>query len=120
MSKATDLQFLQSIKEIFDPVFKDYGFELRDEAVWSGQGEYLVTATHNDIALNFWLSVVPMSPVCYLTFAITLTGELAKKATSNQGQRDTSLGAINFAEVLEPDFKRPPDEIQTNQELSER
>ncbi len=31
MSKATDLRFRESIKEMFDPVFMDYGFELQED-----------------------------------------------------------------------------------------
>ena len=119
MSKATDLRFRESIKEIFNPVFMDYGFELQGRSTWDGQGEYFVTATHGDIALNFYLSIIPQSPICYCTLAIKLSGRLAKIATSNQDQRPTSLDVMVLAEILDPNYKRPPGEIQTTQDLRE-
>ena len=119
MSKATDLQFRESIKEIFGSVFKDYSFELQGESLWDGHGEYFVTATHGDIALNFYLSVTPLSPVCYCTLAIMLTGKLAEKATSNKRKSHTGVDVMVIAERLDPDYKRPPGRIQTNQDLKE-
>ncbi len=117
MPNDIDLQFLQSIKEIFDPVFKDYGFELQGESVWNGHGEYLVIATHGDITLDFYLTVIPLSSVRYCSLGIKLSGKLAKKATANKHYH--SVDVMVIAKVLDPDFQHPSMEIRTGQELKE-
>jgi len=118
MSKDKDLQFFQSIKDVFDIVFKDYGLVLQGEPVWSGDGEYKVTAKQGDIALNFYLSVTPMSPVCYCSLGIKLSGDLAKKATPGTHKWPmNSMDVLVVAEILDPNFQKPPMEIQTIDEL---
>jgi len=119
MSKATDLQFRESIREIFGPVFTDYGFGLQGESAWDGHGEYFVTAKQGDIVLNFYLSITPRSPVCYCTLAIALSGKLAQKATANKDEADTSFDVMSIAEALDLGYKRPQGKILTTQDLKE-
>jgi hypothetical protein len=117
MSKATDLQFGESIREVFSPIFRDYGFELQGDSAWDGHGEYFVTAKKDDIALNFYLSVTPLSPDCYCTLAVALSGKLAQKAVSKNRKANTSFDVMSIAEALDPDYKRPQGKIQTTQDL---
>lgn len=57
MPKENNIPFLSLIKEIFDPIFKDYGFELQEEARWNGMGEYVVTAQKGELELSFYLGI---------------------------------------------------------------
>jgi len=107
MSRATDLQFVESIKEIFGSVFQDYGFELQGEPSWDGHGEYFVTAKQDDIALSFYLSIIPRSPDCYCTLAVALSGKLAQKVNSKNRNADTNFDVMSIAEALDPDYMRP-------------
>ena len=113
MPKEKDVQFLPLIKETFSQVFEDYAFDLQNEAVWDGHGEYSVTAINGDIALIFYLSVLPQ--VYYCSLGIRVSGDLAKKATSNGKPR--SIDVMVIANALDLDYKHPPMQIQTNEDL---
>ena len=115
MREKLDTELLASIIEIFDPVFKDYGFELQREVTWDGHGEYSVSASKRDIALNFYLVVIPMSRSYYCSLGLQLSGKLAREATHNQDRQNIDVMVI--AECLDPDYQRPPMKIQTKQEL---
>ena len=115
MPKDNDIQFVQSIKQVFDPLFEDYGFELQNEAVWDGRGEYTVRASKADMALIFYLGLTPSSYLCSL--GINLSGQLAEKATPNKHYRNIGVTAI--ATSLDGDYKYSPKYIQTKEELIE-
>ena len=64
MPKEKDIPFLSIIKETFGSVFEEYGFELQEEAVWTGMGEYIITAKNGDVALNFYLGLSQLFYLC--------------------------------------------------------
>lgn len=79
MSKEKDIPFLAIIKETFGTVFEEYGFELQNKAVWTGMGEYIITARKTDIELNFYLGVSKLFYYC--SVGIRLLGKLWRRAT---------------------------------------
>jgi hypothetical protein len=115
MPKETDIDFLSIIKEVFDPVFKDYGFVLSNEMKWDGQGEDSVTASKDSIDLVFYVGVSQLFYYC--SVGIKLSGELAEKATSRVGYR--GLGVAAIAEALDPSYKQRRKAAQTKEEVRE-
>ena len=115
MSKDQDLQFVQSVKEVFDSVFKEYGFEFQNDAIWNGKGEYTVKASKTDLELIYYLG---LTPTFYLfSLGINLLGQLAEKATLNKHYH--SIGVTAIAKCLDKDYKYSPSRIQTKEELIE-
>jgi hypothetical protein len=115
MPKDPNIDLLPIIKEVFDSVFKDYGFELKNEAIWDGRGENVITASKGDIDLNFYLGTSPMFYYC--SVGIKLSGDIAEKATSHVKYR--SMGVSAIAKELDPNYKRPSKGAQTKEEVKE-
>lgn len=114
MPKEKDIPFYSIIKETFGPVFEEYGFELQqDEAVWTGMGEYVITAKKTDIELNFYLGLSQLFYYC--SVGIRLSGELGKKATSDPKYR--GIGVSTIAECLDPEYKLSRKNPQTSEEV---
>jgi hypothetical protein len=107
------IDFAAIVKDVFDPVFKEYGFEPKNEAVWDGRGEDVFTASKQDMELNFYLSTLPGAYSC--SVGLRLLGELAKKATPYSNYRDMDVTVL--AERLNPGFKRTDKDAQTNEEV---
>jgi hypothetical protein len=115
MREKLDTELLPSIIKTFGSVFTHYGFELQRAVTWDGHGEYSVTASKRDVALNFYLVVIPMSRFYYFSLGLQLSGKLAREATHNQESQNIDVMVI--AECLDPDDQRPSMKIQTKQEL---
>ena len=115
MPKEQDIPFLTIIQETFGSVFEDYGFELQGEAVWTGMGEYIITARKDDIELNFYLGISPLFYYC--SVGIKLSGELGERATTDPKFRD--LGVIVIAECLDPEYKLSRKSPQTSEEVKQ-
>jgi hypothetical protein len=111
------IQFLRCksrvIKEGFDSVFRDYGFELQGDLVLSGGGENIITASKGGIDLLFYLGASPLFYYCNIS--IKLSGDIAEKATSNLGYRHLSVSSV--ARCLDPNYKRPSKGAQTKEEV---
>jgi hypothetical protein len=115
MPKDPNIDLLPIIKEVFDSIFRDYGFELKSEAIWDGRGENVITASKGDMDLNFYLGTSPMYYYC--SVGIKLSGYTAEKATSHVKYR--SMGVSAIAKGLDPNYKRPPKGAQTKEEVKE-
>ncbi len=115
MPKESNIELLPIIKDVFDSVFRDYGFKLQNEAIWDGQGENVITASKGDIALNFYLGTSQLFYYC--SAGIELSGNIGEKATSHLKYRNLGVSAI--AKALDPNFKRPPKGAQTKKEVIE-
>ncbi len=113
MPKEKVILFLPIIKETFGSVFEEYGFELQDKAVWTGMGEYIITARKTDIELNFYLGVSQLFYYC--SVGIRLSGKLGRRATTDQKLRE--LGVSVIAECLDPEYKRSRKSPQTSEEV---
>jgi hypothetical protein len=116
MPKENDIPFLEIIKEVFDQVFTEYGFELQGEAKWNGMGEYEITATKEDIALNFYLGLSQLFYYCDVSLA--LSGELGKRATADPKYR--RIGASVIARCLDPMYQRSTKMPQTKEEVKQK
>lgn len=116
MPKEKDIPFLKIIEETFGSVFEDYGFELQDEAVWTGMGEYTITARKADIELNFYLGVSQLSYYC--SAGIRLSGELGKRATTDSKYRN--MGVSTIAKCLDPEYKPLRKSPQTSEEVRQK
>ena len=116
MPKEKDIPFLEIIKEIFGPVFDDYGFELQDKAVWSGDGEYIITAKKIDIELNFYLGVSQLFYYC--SAGIKLLGELGKRGTTDIKYRN--IGISTIAKCLDSEYKPFRESSQTSEEVKQQ
>jgi hypothetical protein len=115
MPKEPNIDLLPIIKEVFDSVFVDYGFELKSEAIWDGRGENVITASKGDMDLNFYLGTSPMFYYC--SAGIKLSGNTAEKATPHVKYR--SMGVSAIAKGLNPDYKRPTKGAQTKEDVKE-
>jgi hypothetical protein len=113
MPKEKDIPFLLIIKEIFGSLFEEYGFELQDEAVWTGRGEYIITAKKDDIELNFYLGLSQLFYYC--TVGLKLSGVLGERATTDSKYRNLGLDVI--AECLDPEYKPSRKSPQTSEEV---
>jgi hypothetical protein len=113
MPREDNIPFLPLIKELFDPIFKDFGFNLTEEVKWDGMGEYVITAQKGDIVLNFYLGISQLFYYCDL--ALKLSGELGKRATSGTKYLELSVSVI--AECLDPDYKTSGKMPQTKDEI---
>jgi len=117
MPKENDIPFYSIINETFSSVFEEYGFELeQDEAVWTGAGEYIITAQKGDIALNFYLGLSQLFYYC--SIGIKLSGELGKRATPDAKYRN--LGVSTIAECLDPEYKLSRKSPQTSDEVTQK
>jgi hypothetical protein len=113
MSKEKDIPFLEIVKETFSSVFEDYGFELQDKAIWTGTGEYIITARKTDIELNFYLGMSRLFYHC--SVGIKLSGKLGKRATTDPKYRN--MGVTTIAECLDPEHKLSRKSPQTSEEV---
>jgi hypothetical protein len=115
MSKDKELQFLRSVREIFDSVFNEYGFEFQNESIWKSRGRYYAArALKGDIELIFYLAVLP--EFCNFSLEISVSGKSAEKAISTTF-RSMNIGAI--ASRIDPNYRQPHIEIRTKQDLKE-
>jgi hypothetical protein len=115
MPRENNIPFLPLIKEIFSSVFKDYGFNLQEEAIWNGMGEYVVTAQKDDIELNFYLGISQLFYYCDL--GLKLSGELGKRATPDPKYRKFGISVI--ASCLDPEHKHSRKMPQTKEEVKQ-
>jgi hypothetical protein len=115
MPKENNIDFLSIIKEVFDPVFKEYGFTLNNELVWDGQGEDSVTASKDGMDLVFYIGVSQLFYYC--SVGIKLSDHLAEKVTSRVKHR--SLGVTAIAKALDPSYKARRKAAQTREEARE-
>ena len=115
MPKEKDIPFLSIIKETFGSVFEEYGFELQEEAVWTGMGEYIITAKNGDVALNFYLGLSQLFYLC--SVGIKLSGELGERATPDSKYRN--MGVSTIAECLDPEYKLSRKNPQTSEEVKQ-
>jgi len=113
MFKNPEIQFVESIKKVFEPVFKEYSFELREEVVWNGAGEDTVRANKKDIALVYYLGHTPKSYLC--SVGISLSGELAKQVTSIRHYHN--MGVTGIAYYLDKDFNFTGIDVYNNEDL---
>jgi hypothetical protein len=113
MPKEPDIQFLESIKRVFAPVFKEYGFELQEEVVWNGAGEDTVKAIKKDIALVYYLGHTPQFYLCSL--GISLSGQLAQKATSIKHYYN--MGVTGIAHYLDENYQFTGINVYNNEDL---
>jgi len=116
MPKEKDVPFLPIIKETFGSIFEEYGFELQDEVVWTGMGEYIITARKADIELNFYLGMSRLFYYC--SVGISLSGKLGRRATFDTKLRELSVSLI--AECLDPEYKRSRKSPQTSEEVKQQ
>jgi len=114
MIENPDVQFLHSIREVFGSVFNDYEFELQNEAVWDGHGEYTVTASKGEIELKFYLGLA--RPIYLCDLWVKLSGTLAYKATPDKHRHNICVASI--ASYLDSDYKRPRQEIKNEKDLA--
>jgi hypothetical protein len=108
-----NIDFAAIVKEVFEPVFKEYGFKPKNEAVWDGRGEDVFTAAKQNMELNFYLSWFMGAYSC--SVGLRLLGELAEKATPYSDWRDMDVTVL--AERLNPSFKRTSKDAQTHEEV---
>ena len=113
MFKNPDVQFLESIRKVFEPVFREYGFELQEEVVWNGAGEDEVRARKNDIMLVYFLGHTPRFYLC--SSSIFLSGQLAERTTPIQHYHHMAVTAI--AHYLDKDFQFSGIDVYTNEDL---
>ena len=113
MSKEANIDFLPIIKEVFDPVFKQFGFVLDNEMEWDGRGEDSITASKDDMTLFFYVGITQFFYYC--SVGIRLSGELAEKATSREGYRH--LGVTAIAKGLDPSYTQREEAAQTREEV---
>ena len=116
MPKEKDVLFLPIIKETFGSIFEEYGFELQDEVVWTGMGEYIITARKTDIDLNFYLGGSQLFYSC--SVGISLSGKLGKRATANSKYR--KMGISTIAKCLDPEYKSSRKSPQTSEEVKQQ
>jgi hypothetical protein len=113
MFKNPDIQFLESIKKVFEPIFNEYGFELQEEVVWNGAGEDEIRATKKDIALVYYFGHTPRFYLCNV--GIRLSGELAERATSIRHYHN--MGVTGIAHYLDKDYNFTGIDVYTNEDL---
>lgn len=101
-------QFFLTIQEIYESVFRDYGFEIHEEK------DNLVIATKPDCELIFRLE-----RALYCSLGIKLSGQLAQKATSDPYYRYRELGVSAIAKCLDPYYKRPFKRTETEEDLKD-
>lgn len=115
MPRENDIPFLPLIKEVFNSVFEDYGFELQEEAKWNGMGEYVITAQKENIELNFYLGISQLFYYCDV--GLKLSGQLGERATGDPKFR--RLGISVIAECLHPEYKPSRKMPQTKEEVKQ-
>ena len=113
MPKEKDIPFLSIIKETFGSVFEAYGFDFHGEAIWTGKGEYILTAKKSDIELNFYLGTSRLFYYC--SVGIQMSGALGEKATTDPKFRNIGVSVI--AECLDPEYKLSRKSPQTSEEV---
>jgi hypothetical protein len=113
MYQNPDVQFLESVRKVFDPVFKEYGFELHEEVVWNGAGEDTVRASKGDISLVYFFGHTRRFYLCSLS--IFLSGQLAERTTPIRHYHHMAVTSI--AHYLDKDFQFSGIDIYTNEDL---
>ena len=116
MPREKNIPFRSIIEDIYNAVFKDYGFELQDEVVWDGRGEYSLTAQKHNIELVFYLGMSPLFYHCDVW--IKLSGKLGEKATSDPKYR--RLGVMVIAKCLDPEYTSSRKKSQTKEEVKQK
>lgn len=116
MPREKNIPFRTIIEKIYDPVFKDYGFEIQGNPTSSGNGEYKISAQSKNIELNFYLGTSRRFYYCDVT--IKLSGELKEKVRGNFGEG--GLSVVTIATCLDPDFKVSKKASRTNEEVIEK
>ena len=113
MPKETNIDFLSIIREVFDPIFKEFGLIINDQTPWDGRDKYSVSASNDSIDLIFYLGASQLYYHCSLQ--IKLTGEMANKATKHVNHRQ--LGVATIACNLDPKYEKSPKGAQTVEEV---
>jgi hypothetical protein len=109
MPKDPNIHFLKPIIDVFDSVFRDYGFKIYEENL------DLVIAKKGDIELLFRLEATKM--FYYFSLEIKLLGGLGEQATSDPSYRH--LGVTAIAKCINPNYKISLKAAQTETELKE-
>ena len=113
MPREANIDFQSIINDVFEPVLQKFGFVIKNELDWSGAGEYSTTASKDGITLTFYVGLSPLFYYC--SVSISLSGELAEKATSRSKNR--SLGVAAIAKRLNPSYKQQRKAAQTKEEV---
>ena len=113
MPKDPNIDFLPIVKEVFSSVLSDFGFTLRNEASWDGRGENTITASKDDIDINFYIGTSQLFYYC--SAGIKLLGETGEKATPHVKSR--SLGISAIAKGIDPNYKSNNRAAQTAEEV---
>lgn len=116
MPREKNIPFREIIEDIYDPIFKNYGFVIQGEPEWSGNGEYKITAEKDDMKLNFHLGISRLFYYCDV--GIELSKELKKKTHSDIGK--AGLSVITIATCLDPAYKVSKKASQTKEEVTEK
>ena len=115
MPREQDIPFLAIIKETFGSVFEEYDFQLKDEVIWTGMGEYILIAKKEDIELNFYFGVSQLFYYC--SVGIRLSGNFGKRATTDPKFRNMGVSVI--AKCLDPGYKPSGKSPQTSEEVKQ-
>ena len=113
MPREKNIPFGEIIEDIYDPIFKNYGFVIQGESEWSCNGEYKITAEKDDLKLNFYLGMSRLFYHCDV--AIELSKELKKKVNSDIGKGGISV--ITIATYLDPEYTYSKKASQTKEEV---
>jgi hypothetical protein len=113
MSRESNIDFLSIIHEVFDPVLQKFGFEINNGLDWSGAGEYSTIASKDGITLHFYVGLSPLFYYC--SVSISLSGEIAEKATARSKYRN--LGVTAIAKALDSNHKQRRKAAQTKEEV---
>jgi hypothetical protein len=105
MPKEQNIDFLSIIKEVFDPVFKEFGLLINNELAWDGRGESSVMVSNKDVDLIFYVGISPLFYYCSVSIRPT------KEKGDPQG-----LDVAAIAKAKEPTYKRRPMGAQTREE----
>ena len=116
MPKEENIPFQAIIENIYDPVFKDYGFEIHGEPEWSGNGEYKITAKKDNMKLIFYLGISHLFYYCDV--GIKLSNELQEKINNETGKGSLTVNTI--ATCLDAEFTLSKKASQTKEEIIEK
>ncbi len=113
MPKEENIDFPSIIKDVFDSVFKEFGFRLDNQMEWDGRGEYSVMASKEGMALGIYVGISQLFYYC--SVSIRLSGDIAEKATPHVRRRHLGVAAI--AKGLDPNYKQRRKAAQTREEV---
>ena len=113
MPREANIDLLSVINDVFEPVFQKFGFVINTELDRSTSGEYSTTASKEGITLGFYVGLSPLFYYC--SVSISLSGEIAERATSRSKYQ--SLGVAAIAKAIDPSYKQRRKAAQTKEEV---